>query len=187
MNEKLSTTVLIRHAQSAPSNKIPEPDWPLSSLGRRQATALASDLAGAGITQVVSSPYVRAVDTVQPLSSQLGLSIEIQSGLRERKLCDDVRDDWHIIIEKAWTDFNFALPGCESGFECQKRIQKCMQDVVSRYTGQTIAVCSHGNAIGLFLNTIDQNFGYLNWKQMKNPDVFWIDWRNGYPRWRLHV
>ena len=184
MTDNLTTILLIRHSESAPVNNLAEADWPLSPIGHRQAASLADELINAGIVGVISSPYIRAMDTVQPLADHLGYPIVLLNELRERKLCDDIRDDWHDLIKKAWSDFNFALPNCESGFDCQQRIQKCLKDLAVQYAGETIAVCSHGNAIGLFLNYIDPSFGFAKWKNMKNPDIFCIDWRNGRPVWR---
>ena len=60
----------------------------------------------------------------------------------------------------------------------------CLEGLVERYARKTIAVCSHGNAIGLFLNSIEPSFGFSNWRDMRNPDVFWINWLKGRPEWR---
>ena len=55
---------LVRHAESAPSPDLPEPEWPLSDDGRVQAEALVPTLAKLDISAAYSSPYPRAVDTV---------------------------------------------------------------------------------------------------------------------------
>jgi 2,3-bisphosphoglycerate-dependent phosphoglycerate mutase len=179
-----TTTVLIRHAESRPNNDLPESDWPLSSLGRRQAGSLAVKLSKSRISHVVSSPYIRAIDTVRPLADIVKCHVEVNHDLRERKLCDEFRSDWYKLLKRAWSDFSFALPNCESGLDCQLRIQNCLHELAKQHIGKTIAVSSHGNAIGLFLNLIDPNFGFEQWERMQNPDVFLIDWHNGSPSWR---
>ena len=186
MSTNQTTTILIRHAESSPSKDIPESDWPLSSLGQRQAESLANELADAGISKVVSSPYLRAMDTVRPFAEEFNYPIKVYDELRERKLCEGSRDDWYELLEKAWSDFAFALPNCESSFNCQRRIQACLEDLVEQYSGKTIAVCSHGNAIGLFLNSIDPTFGFANWKNMENSQVFWIDWCKDSSEWKAN-
>lgn len=187
MTRHVTTMFLIRHAESSPSRDLPEPDWPLSPLGRRQADALADTLADAGITRVISSPYIRAVDTVRPLAERIGCPVLLRSDLRERKLREGMRDDWPDLIRKAWADFDFAMPNCESGFDCQRRMRGCLEDLAQEYAGSTMAVCSHGNAIGLFLNAIEPSFGFAEWQSMKNPDVFRIVWRDGCPEWRTEA
>jgi len=182
VNER-TTMILIRHAESCPRPDVPEADWCLSSRGHGQSEELADRLAGAGIGVIVSSPYRRAIDTVRPLAARLHSTIIIRRDLRERKLCEGMRDDWQELIKRAWSDFSFALSGCESGFACQKRVLACLAGLATEYAGQKVAVCSHGNAIGLLLNSIDRTFGYANWQSMKTPDVFRIDWDAGRGQW----
>ena len=133
----------------------------------------------AGITAMISSPYRRAIDTVRPLAKRLGLTIHVRQDLRERKLCEAMRDDWRELVKRAWADLSFALPGCESGMDCQKRVLACLAGLTAEFPGRTVAVCSHGNAIGLLLKAMDRTFGYEDWRRMENPDVFRIEWGAG--------
>ena len=55
----VTTLILVRHAQSAPDPALPERDWPLSELGRRQAADLAPVLQALGVDALASSPYIR--------------------------------------------------------------------------------------------------------------------------------
>lgn len=56
---------------------------PLTKKGRRQAEAVAERLRGAGIERIVTSPYDRCVQSVQPLAETTGARIEIDEGLSE--------------------------------------------------------------------------------------------------------
>ncbi len=49
---------------------------PLSERGRAEALAVADALAAYAPARIVSSPYARCVDTVQPLALRLGLGVE---------------------------------------------------------------------------------------------------------------
>jgi 8-oxo-dGTP diphosphatase len=80
---------LVRHAKAG-SRK----DWdgddvlrPLSNSGWRQAQALVAALA-ADSTMLVSSPYVRCRQTLQPLADRLGLTVVADERLAEG---DDAR------------------------------------------------------------------------------------------------
>ncbi len=69
--------VLIRHAKAGSSDHFAGEDFyrPLSKPGERQALAIA-DLANlAGVDAIISSPYLRCIQTVQPLSRRLDISI----------------------------------------------------------------------------------------------------------------
>ena len=51
--------------------------------GRRQADAVAAPLAGYPVTRLVSSPYLRCVQTLEPLSARLSLPVEHAPALAE--------------------------------------------------------------------------------------------------------
>jgi 8-oxo-dGTP diphosphatase len=55
----------------------------LSKPGRRQADAIAGTLVDAGVVRLLSSPYVRCAQTLQPASQKLGLEIELTDALAE--------------------------------------------------------------------------------------------------------
>lgn len=175
--------LLIRHAASTSSKEIPEADWPLSAAGIQQAQHLATALKPLKIDAVFSSPYVRAKATVAPFAQSAGLSVRVIAELRERELTEGSRDDWLALLQHAWADFGFALPQCESAFACQQRMCQCLAELASNHRGQTLLLCSHGNAIALYLNALDRSFGFEAWGAMKNPDIFWITYVAGRPFW----
>ena len=76
---------LVRHAKAGSRS-----DWegddtlrPLSKNGWRQAEAIANYLAKAPVPQILSSPYVRCVQTVEPLAKLHGLVVEETDVLAE--------------------------------------------------------------------------------------------------------
>lgn len=79
------TVYLVRHAKAGNREKWTGPDdlRPLSKAGRRQARALADELADAGITRIVSSPHLRCRQTVEPLAGRCGVAIESSDALAE--------------------------------------------------------------------------------------------------------
>jgi broad specificity phosphatase PhoE len=58
-------------------------DPPLSPAGRLEAEALACRLARASIAHLFSSPFLRCVETAQPVAARLGLPIKIEPALSE--------------------------------------------------------------------------------------------------------
>jgi phosphohistidine phosphatase SixA len=64
--------LLVRHAEKESAGRDPG----LTELGRRRALALADQLADAGITAVLSSPYARTRQTAAPIAARLGLEVE---------------------------------------------------------------------------------------------------------------
>ena len=168
------TIYLLRHAESAPSRELPEPDWPLSRRGQAQAENLATQLSGLDIACVCSSPFARAVATVRPFCEARQLPIEIEPDLRERRLSEPRTEHFQEPLRHSWEDFDYALPGGESSRTCQRRIVDCVTRLASSHPG-TLLLGSHGNALALFLNALDPTFGWEGWKAMRNPDLFKVD------------
>jgi 8-oxo-dGTP diphosphatase len=76
---------LVRHVKAGDRH-----DWrgrderrPISDGGRRQADGLARWLGGEPVKRIVSSPYVRCVESMQPLAGHLGLDVETSDALAE--------------------------------------------------------------------------------------------------------
>ena len=72
------TVLLVRHAVAMRRRDWTKPDQlrPLTPKGFGQADGLVELLASFDIERIFSSPYVRCVQTVQPLAAKLGLQVE---------------------------------------------------------------------------------------------------------------
>ena len=78
------SVLLLRHARAGERAAWTGDDRlrPLDDRGLRQALALR-DLAQRAIGRIVSSPYRRCVETVEPLAEALGIPIELDDRLAE--------------------------------------------------------------------------------------------------------
>lgn len=88
---------LLRHGQSyfnlhfTETRRDPGIEDPeLTELGHAQARAAAAELAGAGITRMIVSPYTRTLQTAQAFMALPGVSVEVMHEVRERTafVCD---------------------------------------------------------------------------------------------------
>jgi len=77
--------LLVRHARAGSRKgwEGPDVERPLSKKGRRQADGLVEVLEPYGVKRILSSPYIRCSQTVEPLAEALGLEIEVRSELAE--------------------------------------------------------------------------------------------------------
>ncbi len=168
--------MLIRHAEPVPQTGLGEEnERPLSAAGREAARRLAADLAGVGITAVYSSPYPRAVQTVEPLAAALGLDIAVIDDLRERLLSPDPLPDWEEHCRSSWAEPGYAPAGGESGAVAQARVVRAIGEIAARHRGETVAVASHGNLIALALAADEPAVGYDFWRAMPMPAVYRLD------------
>ena len=82
------TLLLIRHASAGDSDHWQGDDRirPLDAKGRRQAEALVALLAEFDLDRILSSPYLRCVQTVEPLARSRELEIELDDTLGADRL-----------------------------------------------------------------------------------------------------
>ena len=100
------TLLLVRHGAAGSRS-----DWtgddtqrPLTSRGEHQATALAEALAERPIERILTSPFLRCRQTIEPLAAELGLKIEERDELAEgaghrpaRDLCRELIGTYSVL------------------------------------------------------------------------------------------
>jgi 8-oxo-dGTP diphosphatase len=79
------TVYLVRHAKAGSRSAWDGPDdlRPLTKAGRRQAEALVALLGDAGVAKIVSSPFVRCRQTVEPLAELVRRPVDLSDALAE--------------------------------------------------------------------------------------------------------
>jgi len=82
----------VRHARAGSRKywKRPDIERPVSKKGQRQAEGLVDMLAGYPIKRIFSSPYVRCVQTVEPLAEKLKKQVEQLLELTEGAPAEEV-------------------------------------------------------------------------------------------------
>lgn len=158
---------LVRHCQSSGQ----APDAPLTPLGHAQAERLAETLGDLKFARIVSSTFLRAQQSVGPLSQRLGLVLEFDARLIERNLTPEPLDDWRGALQAAWDDHDLALPGGESGRAATARGLAALRDILAGDRVPAVVV-THGNLLSLLLHAFDGRPGYATWEALSNPDLF---------------
>ncbi|MEO0605496.1 MAG: histidine phosphatase family protein [Myxococcota bacterium] len=163
----MSRALLIRHAQTTGQ----APEAVLTSLGEQQARELVPWLVARGVDHVVSSPYVRARETVRPFCEARGLPLNVDDRLHERVIAGAPIDHWRDVVRRAFVDLDHAEPGGESGRTVLERATAAIVPVLD--AGHALpALVSHGHLLALFLQSVDPGFGFDEHAAMTNPDVF---------------
>lgn len=167
--------ILIRHAEpvAVGASGVSDDDRPLTDAGRAAAEELAAEFDGYGLTAIYSSPYLRAVQTINPLAQRRGLEVQLLSDLRERRLARERLDDWRATLQQAWDDADFAPPGGESGRDAQRRAVALLDLLRSRHPdGGRLVLASHGNLISLILQALEPEVDFEFHMAMPNPAVY---------------
>lgn len=93
---------------------------PLTELGREQAAKAAANLAGRGVTAILTSPAVRASETADIIAAHLGLDVTVEPMLMEKGLEEPIDQ----VLDRIQTFLAVDRPG-------------------------TVVAVSHGDTIGL--------------------------------------
>ncbi|EFI65764.1 MULTISPECIES: histidine phosphatase family protein [Bacillus cereus group] len=166
----------VRHAHSTYTKE--ERERPLSEKGHCDAENVIHLLKDKHIDVVISSPYKRAIQTVQGIANTYHVSIEIEEDLRERLLSSEPVADFNDAIENVWEDWSFAYEGGESNDVAQRRAVICMQSILKKYKGKNIVIGTHGNIMVLLMNYFDSKYDFRFWKILRMPDIFKLNFHN---------
>lgn len=166
----------IRHAHS-----IYTPDElvrPLSERGFQDTKKLTQLFKGEAIDQVISSPYKRAIQTVEGIAEDIGKEVILIDDFRERRLSKVPVDDFNQAITTVWNNQKFSFPGGESNESAQKRGVKAFKQALTTYRGQKIVIGTHGNIMVLIMNYFNKMFGFDFWKSLDMPDIYKLSFEN---------
>ncbi|MGN5648515.1 histidine phosphatase family protein [Bacillus sp. Brlt_9] len=172
----MTTIYFVRHAHSTYTKE--ERERPLSEKGHLDAENVTHLLKDKHIDVVISSPYKRAIQTVQGIANTYHVSIEIEEDLKERLLSSEPVVDFNDAMENVWGDWSFAYEGGESNDVAQRRAVICMQNILKKYKGKNIAIGTHGNIMVLLMNYFDSKYDLQFWKNLHMPDVYKITFDN---------
>ncbi|MDA8196280.1 MAG: phosphoglycerate mutase family protein [Actinomycetota bacterium] len=119
---------LLRHAKAGARDDSSKTDIdrPLTPKGVVQSTSISSFLVGRDITEIISSPYKRCIQTVEPLS--LEASIEIVES--------------HALGEET------------SSRELQSLLEYVLATANSTEQSSSIVLCTHGNVVPAIINAL---------------------------------
>ncbi len=163
--------IVIRHCSATGQER----DAELTVAGKNQANKLATFLLEnhLQIDYIISSPFVRAIDSIRPYALQANLSIQEDERLAERVLSDAPMDDWMQKLEYTFTNIDIAYLGGESTKQAMDRALSLIQDVLKLNHTTTLLV-THGNLLTLILKHFDHTIGFIEWRTLTNPDIYEI-------------
>jgi 2,3-bisphosphoglycerate-dependent phosphoglycerate mutase len=160
---------VIRHCEATGQSE----DAPLTARGFEQAELLANFLEGAGIEQVICSPYLRAQQSIAPLVERNRIPMTVDNRLSERVLSRSPINNWFECLRNTFDDFELSFAGGESSKQAMERAVATLSDVNATNL-QSVAIMTHGNLMTLLLRHFDSQFGFDEWTRLTNPDVFLV-------------
>ena len=131
--------------------------------------------------KIFSSPFKRAMQTVESLSKEMNVQIEQTASLEEIRMGKDPQLSKHQIIEKMWANDNFKTENGISQSEHVSIIKGKLDMIFNDFYNNKydLILVSHGNSIGIILKYFfDIQFNFEDWKKISMPDMYYLEFNN---------
>jgi len=145
---------------------------PLSEDGVKSVPKVTRAFENIHLDAIVSSPYIRVLDTIGGVSKLKDMEIQCFDDLRERKVAHTFIDDFQTFTDNQWKDFDFHLEGGESLREVQHRGTAVIESLIDNYEGKNVLVGTHGTFLAVQLNHFNPEIDFNFWRRIQMPDIF---------------
>jgi 2,3-bisphosphoglycerate-dependent phosphoglycerate mutase len=136
---------ILRHAK-AQNGEFINHERPLSQEGEQQAKDLVPYLESLNCSALYSSPYLRAISTVEPFSEASGLPIQIVDNLKESAKEDPLKG-------------------------VRERVFAVIHSIVAANAGGTILICTHGGVLYSIMSAFNPALTFDDYYKITNPDL----------------
>lgn len=172
---------MVRHGDSPKGVGLDERMRELSAKGMADAHKVMGVLAQEGIGYFYSSPYTRAVQTIEALAEAMGCSLVMKEDLREMRFMEGNRPlldkELHPYLQHMFADPDFALTGGESARMCTQRAVRVLRQILSNHKGERIAIGTHGAVMTLMMKYWDERYGLDFVLHTSKPDIYKLEFR----------
>ena len=154
---------------------------PLTRAGKLAVARLTRWLSQRPVRAVFSSPSRRAIDTVEPIASDHGLSLQVFGDLRERRLAshDLVETEYREALRRAREDPALALPGGESTNDVVDRGFGALAQIRDETATGVAVAGTHGGLISIVRWHLGDEFSVEEALTEPMPAIYPIRWQNG--------
>lgn len=164
---------MIRHAES-PFIFGKERIRPLSEKGVKDAKKLNEIIQDIKFDSILSSPYKRALQTVEYATNSS--NIKICEGLKERPIKGNYKlpkEEVEQAIKRSFIDIDFCLEGGETVREAQFRSLPIIFNILQDLELKNVAIGTHGNIMTSIMNYFEKDkYNYNFWKSTTKPDIY---------------
>lgn len=169
---------MVRHGES-PKLEGDERTRGLTEKGSLDAHRVTDILKTEEIDTFISSPYKRAVLTIEKTADFYEKEILIYENLKECMFLseDQIISDKEVypLVKKMFSNPDFALTEGESYKDCQRRVVKVLKEILMDFQGRKIVIGTHGLVMTQMMNYFDNQYGFEFLINTSKPDVYKLE------------
>lgn len=162
--------LLLRHAKTKITNKIPVSKWTLSKEGYKEAEELTSVKEFKDLDIIISSCEKKTYQTVKPLALRDSKSVTQFSDFNELDRDSggflSTTEDYNSIVKRCMHELDKSFNNWEKAAQALNRFSSKINELDNMYESKRILIASHGIVINLYfakvLNQLDNV--YKRWK-----------------------
>ncbi|HDR4566209.1 MULTISPECIES: histidine phosphatase family protein [Bacillus cereus group] len=166
---------MVRHGES-PKLEGSERTRGLTEKGSLDAHRVTDILKAEAIDTFISSPYKRAVLTIEKAANFYEKEVLIYENLKECMFLseDQVISDKEVypLVKKMFSNPDFAPTEGESYTDCQRRVVKVLREILMDFQGQKIVIGTHGLVMTLMMNYFDEQYDFEFLMNTSKPDIY---------------
>ncbi|MNW43443.1 bifunctional RNase H/acid phosphatase [compost metagenome] len=171
----------VRHGES-PKTEGNERTRGLTDKGILDAQHVTELLKDEGIDFFISSPYNRAVLTIEELARLAEKEVIVIEDLRELVFIgeDEIYPDneLHSLVTRMFLQQEFYLPGGESINTCRNRAMTAFKDILSKYNGKKVVIGTHGLIMTLIMGHFNPQYNVDFLLKTSKPDIYRMEFKN---------
>ncbi|MBE7101619.1 histidine phosphatase family protein [Bacillus cereus] len=172
---------MVRHGES-PKLEGNERTRGLTEKGTLDAHKVSEILKTEGIDTFISSPYKRAMLTIEKSANFHKKEIIVYENLKECRFLseDKIISDKEVypLVKKMFSNPDFTLTEGESYVDCQRRVVKVLKEILIDFQGHKIVVGTHGLVMTLMMNHFDNQYGLEFLMNTSKPDVYKLEFKD---------
>ncbi|MBM6645306.1 histidine phosphatase family protein [Bacillus sp. RIT 809] len=171
---------MVRHGES-PKLEGDERTRGLTEKGTLDAHKVTEILKTEGINTFISSPYKRAMLTIEEAANFYEKEILVYENLKECRFSseDKIISDKEVypLVKKMFSNLDFALTEGESYADCQRRVVRVLKEILMNFQGHKIVIGTHGLVMTLMMNYFDNQHGLEFLMSTSKPDVYKLEFK----------
>ena len=164
----MSQLLLVRHAQPEIQPDVPSNRWALNEQGRQQAVHTAEQLRAYRPEIIITSEEPKAAETGQIIADALDLSCRSAPGLHEHDRTGvpyfDDTAEFETAVKRFFERPDKRVFGGESAADTKQRFVGAVQEVLTAYPTQTVAIVAHGTVNTLFTQAFNPVSPFELWQ-----------------------
>ncbi|AYF07752.1 MULTISPECIES: histidine phosphatase family protein [Bacillus] len=172
---------MVRHGES-PKLEGNERTSGLTEKGSLDAHRVTDILKTEGIDTFISSPYKRAVLTIEKSADFYEKEVVVYENLKECMFLseDKIISDKEVypLVKNMFSDPDFALTEGESYKDCQRRIVKVLKEILMDFQGQKVVIGTHGLVMTLMMNYFDNQYGFEFLIHASKLDIYKLEFKD---------